>query len=269
MKKKLKIERGRIRPMLTYIFSKAYNNLLLMTFILILIYFSGCSDEISTINSDQSLTTIDGEAMSLKAAVQPQTLMVWGDDTWGQISNAPAGKFKVVSGGSINGLALRWDKTPVLWGAGPIGPPPIPEALASEKFQAITIGRDDAVLIRQNQTLAAFGRNDVVTNVPSGYYHAVAVAVVHAVAIADDGTLKTWGSDSYFSPNGFLTGLLNAPKGSPFIAVDARTLYSLALHEDGTLYGWGHANFLFGWTPTPEDQRIFYIPDQKFKAVAA
>lgn len=200
-------------------------------------------------------------------------LMVWGDDTSGQISGAPDGKFKAMAGGSINGLALRQDGTPVLWGTGPIGPPPIPAALAAEKFRDITIGRDDAVLIRQNGTLAAFGRNAAVTTVPAGSFRAIAVAAVHAVAVASDGTLKAWGSDSFASPGGPLTGLLNAPEGGPFKAVDASVLYSLALHQDGTLYGWGHeAHGVFvldGWTAMPGDSPIYHLPGETFKAIAA
>lgn len=52
----------------------------------------------------------------LATPVQAQMLRVWGDDASRQISDAPDGKFKAVAGGSINGLALRWDWTPVLWG---------------------------------------------------------------------------------------------------------------------------------------------------------
>ena len=199
------------------------------------------------------------------APVQAQSLMVWGDNASSQISGAPDGKFKAIAaGGSINGLALQWDRTPILWGGGPIGPPPIPDALATEKFHAVALGRDDAVLIRPDGTLAAFGKNAPVTNVPAGSYRAVAVAAVHAVAIADDGTLTAWGSD---------TGLLNVPEGGPFKEVAARVFYSLALHEDGTLYFWGSGpagtNFLDGWTTTPEDPEIFYFPGETFKAIAA
>lgn len=207
------------------------------------------------------------------APVQAQTLMVWGDNASSQISGAPDGKLKALAtGGSINGLALQWDWTPILWGVGPIGPPPIPDALATQKFHAVALGRDDAVLIRRDGTLAAFGKNAPITSVPAGSYSTVAVASVHAVAIADDGTLTTWGWDSPPS-NPSLTGLLNAPEGGPFKAVGARVFYSLALHEDGTLYGWGHGangtDVLDGWTATPEDPDIVYIPDQTFKAIAA
>ena len=206
--------------------------------------------------------------------VQAQTLMVWGDNASSQISGAPVGKVKAIAdGGSINGLALQWDGTPILWGSGPIGPPAVPEALANEKFHAAALGRDDAVLIRPDGTLAAFGKNAPVTSVPSGTYHAVAVAAVHAVAIRDDGTLTTWGSDTYTLPNGDVgRGLLHAPEGGPFTEVSARVLYSLALHEDGTVYFWGRAptgNFLDGWTAMPEDPQIFYFPGETFKAISA
>lgn len=211
----------------------------------------------------------------LAAPVQAQTLMVWGDDASSQISDAPDGKFKAVAaGGSINGLALRWDRTPVLWGAGPIGAPPIPEALATETFDAVALGRDDAVLIRPDGSLAAFGKNAPVTSVPAGFYQNAAVASVHAVAISYDGTLTTWGSDSATLPNGdVVTGLLRAPQGGPFKAIEARVLYTLALHGDGTLYFWGRAptgsNLLDEWTATPEDPAIFYLPGRTFKAIAA
>jgi len=209
----------------------------------------------------------------LAAPVQAQMLRIWGDDASSQISGAPDGDFKAVTGNAISSLALRFDGTIVLWGLGPIGPPPIPAMLAAEAFQAIAIGRDDAVLIYQDGTLAAFGRNAPVVNVPAGFYRAVTVAAVHAVAIGDDGRLTAWGWDSSPPPNGSFTGLLNAPQGGPFKEVDSRVLYSLALHEDGTLYGWGHGangtNVLAGWAATPEDPRIFYIPGESFKAITA
>ena len=200
--------------------------------------------------------------------------MIWGDDTSRQISDAPEGDFKALADGSaINGLALRWDRTPVLWGTGPIGLPPIPDAIAGEKFFDAAMGLSDGVLIRLDGTLAAFGHNAPVRSAPAGTYFDVAVASYHAVAIADDGTLTAWGWDNVPPPNGDRTGLLNAPAGGPFYAVDARLLYSLALHVDGTLYGWGHpgqgANVLAGWASTPEDPRIFYIPGETFKAIAA
>jgi hypothetical protein len=210
----------------------------------------------------------------LAASVPAQTLRVWGDDSWGQVSGAPTGRLKAVApGGSINGVGLREDGSPVLWGLGPIGPPPIPDELLNSKFRAAALGRDDVVLIRQNGELKAFGRNVLVTTVPAGSYRAVAVASQHAVAIAEDGTLVTWGADNFPPPDGPFSGVLNAPDGGPFKEVSARVLYSLALNEDGILYGWGitpaGANIFAGWPGSPEDPGISYLPDQTFKAIAA
>lgn len=209
------------------------------------------------------------------APVHAQTLMVWGDNASSQISGAPDAKLRAIAaGGSINGLALQVDGIPILWGVGPIGPPPIPDTLATEKVQAVALGRDDAVLIRHDGTLAAFGKNALVTSVPAGYYRTVTVAAAHAVAIDDDGMLRTWGSDSVVQSDGVVfTGLLNAPRGGPFKEVSARISYSLALHENGTLYFWGRVpagtSFLNGWAATAEDPDIFYFPGETFRAIAA
>lgn len=207
--------------------------------------------------------------LSLAASLQAQELRVWGDDTYGQISTAPTVEIKAVVGGAINLLALRADGRPILAGAGPIGPPPIPASLASGPFQAAAIGRDDALLIRTDGTLAGFGRNPSILDVPPGAYRAVAVAGGHAVAIGDDGRLTVWGP----TPGGPLADLLNAPQGGPFKAVDAEAGYALALHEDGTLYGWGYpsqgTNVLAEWTPTPGNPRVSYIPGETYSAVSA
>ncbi len=194
-------------------------------------------------------------------------LYVWGDDASHQVSNAPLGSFRAVAGGSFNGLALRQDGTPVFWGFHEdIGPRGIPADLVAEKFTSAALGRDDAVLIRRDGTLAAFGQTPEVTSYPAGSYRAVTVAARHAVAVATMGTLTTWGAD----PGN--RGVLNAPSGGPFTAVSARVLYSLALHANGTLYFWGSAPdpaFLNGWTPTREGSTIYVISGESFKAIAA
>jgi alpha-tubulin suppressor-like RCC1 family protein len=114
--------------------------------------------------------------------------------------------------------------------------------VASGQFRVISLGRNDAVMIRRDGTLAAWGTHESVTNVLAGTFLDVGVAAVHAVAIADDHSIVRWGSDSYTYPDGLttVTGLLNLPRGGTFKALDAAVLYSLALHDDGTVYAWGH-----------------------------
>jgi len=215
------------------------------------------------------------------SSVHAQTLRVWGADRSGQVSMAPEGNFKAVAGGSFEGLALRMYGTPVLWGSGPAGVMlPFPPEIENDHFRAVSLGRDDAILVRTNGTLIHHGRNPVLANVPPGSYTAVAVAAVHAVAIARDGTLEAFGSDVFPPPSGplaglpdaVITGLTNAPQGGPFKVVEGVVTGSLALRWDGTLFGWGRPAFAFdaagGWLPTPEDPAIFYVPGETFTAIA-
>lgn len=215
----------------------------------------------------------------LSAPAEAQTLRVWGHDGGGQKSTAPDGSFRAIAGGSFQGLALRTDGTPVLWGSSPLaGAPPLPAEVESAHFRAVAIARDDAVLIRPDGTLVHVGRNPLLGEVPPGSYSAAAVAVVHAVAIAKDGTLEAWGSDVFPPPSGPLAGppalggLTDAPEGGPFKAVEGVVLGLLALREDGTLFGWGQPAFAFdaagGWAPTPEDPGNFSIPGKTFTAIA-
>ncbi len=275
--------------MKTHNITLLYKHLILFTCILTSIALMSCSDQIATDDDDNLISGEDSLFYEGKAG-PAQNLMVWGDNSFGQISDAPKQRLRAIDGGSSNGLAIGWNGTPLLWGTtlinppsippGPLGTPPLPEELKNEKFRAISLGRNDAVLIRLNHTLAAFGHNPPVVNVPTGKYRAVAAAVLHAIAIAQDGTLMAWGNDSYTdlstNPPLIITGLLNAPKGGPFNEISARSLYSIALHGDGTIYGWGYAtnqsndyNIFGTWIPTPNDPKIFYVPNQKFKAIAA
>ncbi len=202
------------------------------------------------------------------APARAQFVMVWGDDTYGQISEAPVEPVKAVAGGSLQGLALREDGTPILWrtGPAPIGPVEIPASLQTGRYRAIDIARDDAVMLRVDGTLVAFGRNPPLAQVPAGRYRAAAVAAEHALALAQSGRLKAWGA----APDGPRPDLLLVPPGR-YKAVDASVWYSLALRVDGTVLAWGYppAGVLSGWATTPESTKFSYRPGEKYKSIAA
>jgi hypothetical protein len=191
-----------------------------------------------------------------------QTLRVWGDDTYGQLSDAPDGVIKDIAGGSLQGLALRADKTPVLWGTGPIGPAFIPAELTADHYRAIAVGRDNAAMVRRDGSLVGFGRSTWIADVPSGSYRSVAVGAGHALAIAKDGSLKAWGTPG--------SNLLLVPGGGQFIGAEAVVGYSLALREDGTLFGWGStpSGILTGWAATSENPNIRYRPGERYVGTA-
>ena len=60
----------------------------------------------------------------------------------------------------------------------------------------------------------------------------LALGTYHGIGLRQDGTLVSWGRDTY----GQISG---TPAGTGFIAVDTGLLYSIVLHEDGTVYSWG------------------------------
>jgi len=207
----------------------------------------------------------------LSAPARAQTLVVWGTDSSKQVSSAPDGDFRSVMGGATQGIALRTDGTPVIWG-GEGDPVPLPatSALENETFRRrFGMGRSQAILIRTDGTLAAWNPNHLLSqNIPVGRFRNVACANVHAVAIAEeDGSLHAWGLNGF---GGVDFDLLNAPAGA-FKEVAARVFYTVAIREDGTLMGWGTppAAMFATWARTPEDPRNFYIEGRKYKAIAA
>ena len=60
----------------------------------------------------------------------------------------------------------------------------------------------------------------------------IACGVSHSVALRNDGTIKTWGSNSYDQR-------LDSPTDAGYIAIACGGAHSVALHNDGTIRTWG------------------------------
>jgi alpha-tubulin suppressor-like RCC1 family protein len=185
-------------------------------------------------------------------------VVVWGDDTAHQITDAPkAAQFrKVAPGGGKQALALHSNGKLTLWGGVP--PPPLPmknvpalTLTAGEKYIDLAIGVSFAAAIRDSdhciQTwgeLAEPVNGSQDSSLPpedAGMrFVAVTVAGGHGVAIEEHTrTLYQWGAGHGTQPQ---------PRGVKFVEVRARNNYSIALDEFGGLYGWGGVLFA---PPTP------------------
>ena len=88
------------------------------------------------------------------------TLVSWGDNTYGQVTNTPTGTFSAVAAGGWHSVAIRTDGTLVSWGFNGFG-----------------------------------GADGVVNNTPAGIFSAIAAGSAHSLAIRPNGTLVSWGSD--------------------------------------------------------------------------
>jgi hypothetical protein len=211
-------------------------------------------------------------------------IVVWGDDSAKQITDAPPGDdfWKVAPGGARQVLAIRNDGSLALWGVpyikhdgllSTIVPPPpagrfSDAALALEC--AIAIRESDATVEVWGQFLGG-GSVNPPAHLKSLPVSGAAAGSDHCVVIGrDDGKLHKWNS----------TGEVPAPAlpDVKFTQVRSRGTYTIARTDTGRLYGWG-ANFLYGYYPdylphwkderSADGKEIFHYLDGDYADVAA
>jgi alpha-tubulin suppressor-like RCC1 family protein len=192
-------------------------------------------------------------------------LHTWGDDSRGQHSDQPTGRFiALADGGFRQSLAIRTDGTLALWGGvgEPIAVPEIPVDLQDDVFVHAVLARSHALALRIDGTVAAWGQfSDFELEPPEDLrFRALAAGGRHSIGLALDGSLHAWGSGA--------SGQTNVPPGE-FTAIAAKVNHTIALRSDGTLFGWGDsaANIFADWTP--DGQGRFYVPGVRFRAIAA
>lgn len=147
----------------------------------------------------------------------------------------------IATGGLFNNgghsLALRSDGRLARWGANDylqVGPPAAP---AGVSVAAIDAGQGDTAVARlSNGTLQIWGSGPVqmaIPTPPAGVTYAQhAVGYQHVVALRSNGTLASWGVDTW-------GGLHSVPSGSNFVEVAAGSEHSLARRSNGTIATWG------------------------------
>lgn len=121
----------------------------------------------------------------------------------------------------------------VAWGANVSGQTTVPAGL--DGATAVASGRDHALALRADGTVAGWGYN-VLTQAtpPPGLDDVVAVAAgwFHSLALRSDGTVIGWG--------GNFSGQVTLPAGlSDVVAIAGGGSHSLALRADGSVVGWG------------------------------
>ena len=216
-------------------------------------------------------------------APRPETGVVWawGSNLSGELGNAtitssttpvrtslPAGvRISAVSAADHHVLALASDGSVYAWGSNWAGELGIGTVSAPE--QPVT--------------------SPVRVHLPAGAkFTAIAAGWNHSLALASDGTLYAWGSNSLGQlGNGIIAQTdaeLNVstpvrvvlPTGIKVKAIAAGLDHSLALMVDGTLYAWGSDQFGElgigkGWTqaPNPVPQRVHLPAGMKTASIVA
>jgi hypothetical protein len=138
------------------------------------------------------------------------TLRCWGDDTFGQVSDAPR-------------YVIHWYDDDHHW---------LPY-IHWIRYQAVTSGGGHSCAIRLDGDLVCWGDDShgQLDGIPEGDFTAVSAGGEHTCAIRDDGTLACWGDDSH----GQLDGI---PDGT-FASVSAGGAHTCAVRTTGQVVCWG------------------------------
>jgi len=213
----------------------------------------------------------------------PGQVVVWGNNDHLQVSGRPRGHgfTRIAPGGATQGLALRSDGIPVLWGGylppqTPIVPPlNLPPG---ETYIEIALGASFAAGIRASDggidtwgggfASAPYTKADLPPMFSTVKFIALTVGGGHGVAITEDRTLVQWGGPASGTPP--------RPAGRTFFEVCARSSHSIARDDVGQLYGWGSAPFapnskvlVEPWRFVETDGGGYWFHPGPFSAIAA
>ncbi|MGD8397121.1 MAG: thrombospondin type 3 repeat-containing protein, partial [Candidatus Eiseniibacteriota bacterium] len=198
------------------------------------------------------------------------SVVCWGDDSFGQVSMAPAGTFTEIAGGAFHNCAIRSDGTLTCWGDNSFGQavPPFPAATytdvsaserhtcairtdgsvdcwgdggsgettppAGETFQSISVSTGLSCGIRSDGSATCWGTGTNGSESPPAVrFPQVASGPVHGCETRTDGSLECWTNEPALSPL-----LLSEPAGT-YRQLDAADSYGCAVEENGAAACWG------------------------------
>ncbi|MCA1683604.1 MAG: hypothetical protein LC708_00510, partial [Actinobacteria bacterium] len=158
-----------------------------------------------------------------------RSIVCWGNNSFGKVTDVPAGTFLHVAPGFNFVCALRTDGTPVCWGQNDAFQ--ITRVPTTEVFTQLTVGIRHACGLRPDGTVLCWGANaDGQLNVPQGTFTAINSGNFTVCGIRPDLSVVCWGRNQ--------GGQLNEPPG-PFVQVSAGFAHVCGLRPDRTITCWG------------------------------
>jgi alpha-tubulin suppressor-like RCC1 family protein len=237
---------------------------------------------VSVVNATDIIAIAAGDSHSL-ALKSDGTLLSWGNDFDGQLGNgavlgnqflpvpvANATNIVAIAAGKKHSLALKSDGTLLSWGsdtegqlgdgavfANQVSPVPVINATG---IIAIAAGGSHTLALKSDGTLLSWGSDNAgqlgngtvsgkkaspVSVVNASGIIAISAGDTHSLALKSDGTLLSWGNDSFGQlGNGAVIGNQVSPvsvvNASGIIAISAGGIHSLALKSDSTVFSWGN-----------------------------
>jgi alpha-tubulin suppressor-like RCC1 family protein len=194
---------------------------------------------VSTVPEGTGFVAIAAGVDHALALKKDGSIVSWGHDGYGQVSNTPEGNdFTAIAAGSTHGLALRNDGSITIWGFNGYGE--VSNAPTGNDFIAISGSfRHHFMALKADGSIVSWGYDlvNVVSDTPTGTgYIAIAGGLAHSLALHSDGSIISWGQDI----NGLVSGV---PAGNDFVAIAAGGHHSLALKKDGSIVSWGYDSY--------------------------
>ena len=181
-----------------------------------------------------------GVALVALASLAPsQSVVTWGDDSYGQC-DVPGGlSYVKVAGGSQHTVALRSDGAVLAWGLNTSGQCNVPVQPTGLSNIGVAAGSAHTVVLRSNGSAIAWGDNTfgqcIVPGLPTGLtYVEVAAGNQHTVALLSDGSVVAWGDNGSGQCN-----VLPPPSGQTYVGVAAGEHHTVARRSDGAVVAWG------------------------------
>ena len=241
------------------------------------------SSPVQTITGGTNWKQVSGGTFYTVAIKTDGTLWTWGNNGYGQLGNnsltnrsspvqtvAGGTNWKQVSCKTAHTAAIKTDGTLWTWGLNNFGQlgdnsitnrsSPVQTIVGGTNWKQVVCGYGHIAAIKTDGTLWAWGNNTVgqlgdnnivnksspVQTVAGGTnWKQIACGYLHTAAIKTDGTLWTWGSNTY----GQLGDNNRVPKSSPVQTITGSTdwkqvacgyYHTAALKIDGTLWTWGY-----------------------------